>query len=127
LLLVATLAGCSGGPSDGPGKDSRSQEKTAGAKTGGNKLVGKWRFVRSTNNRDPDWGTLLEFTPDGKVAMHGPGYANSGTYSLEKNALTLNATVKNTYRVAKVTDNELVIEIEVGLGRNIESFEYRKE
>jgi uncharacterized protein (TIGR03066 family) len=127
--FLVVLVGCVSGTSVSPaGKDSRPQDKTADTNKGRSKIVGTWRFVRSSNNQEPDWGTKLDFTPDGKVAMHGPGYANAGTYSLEKNTLTLNATVKNTYTVAKLTDKELVLEIQLAPGPgNTATFEYRKE
>jgi hypothetical protein len=80
------------------GKDSRAQDKTADTSKGGSKIVGTWRFVRSSNNQEPDWGTKLDFTPDGKVAMHGPGYANAGTYSLDKNTLTQCHREEHVYR-----------------------------
>ncbi len=129
LLLVATLAGCSGTAGGPTGKGSRPQGKTAGASKGGSKLVGTWRFVRSSkNNQTPGaLGTKVDFMPDGKVTMHGPGYANAGTYSLEKNILTVNATVKDTFTVAKLTDKELVLEIPFAPFAKNATFEYRKE
>src|SRR5262249_31334639 len=114
LLLVATLAGGSGGPSGGPtGKGARPKDKTGGTSKGGSKLVGTWRFVRSSrNNQTPgNLGTKVDFMPDGKVTMHGPGYANAGTYSLDKNILTVNATVQDKFTVARLTEKELVLEI----------------
>jgi uncharacterized protein (TIGR03066 family) len=126
--LLVVLAGCDcGTPGPPAGEDSRPQGKTADTSRGGSKIVGTWRFVRSSSNRDPDWGTKLEFTPDGKVAMHGPGYANAGTYSLDKNTLTFNTAEKRTYTVAKLTDKELVLEIQEGFSRERVTFDYRRE
>jgi hypothetical protein len=129
LLLVVTLAGCSETSVGPTGKGSRPQDKTAGARKGGSKLVGTWRLVRSSkNNETPgQLGTKVDFMPDGKVTMHGPGYANRGTYSLEKNILTVNATVKDTFTVARLTEKELVLEISFAPFAKNATFEYRKE
>jgi hypothetical protein len=129
LLLVVMLAGCSETSVGPTKKGSRPQDKAAGAGKGGGKLVGTWRFVRSSkNNRAPDnLGTKVDFLADGKVTMHGPGYANAGTYSLEKNILTVNATVKDTYNVARLTEKELVLEIPFAPFAKNATFEYRKE
>lgn len=127
LLLVATLGGCSSGISVNPtGKDSRPQDKTADTSKGGSKIAGAWTFVRSSNNQEPDWGTNLEFTSDGKLTMHAVGYANAGTYSLDQNTLKINAAAVNeTFTVAKLTDKDLVLELP--LPGSSARFEYRKK
>src|SRR5262249_41804360 len=123
------LAGCSKGTSGGPtGKDARLQDKSAATGKGRSKIVGTWRFVRSSNNREPTWGTKLDFSSDGKVSMHAVGYANAGTYSLEKNTLTFNTAEKHMLTVAKLTDKELVLQIDLApVPGNTATFEYRKE
>jgi hypothetical protein len=127
--LLVVLAGCDRGTPVAPaGKASRPQGKTADTSKGGSKIVGTWRFVRSSNNREPFWGTKLDFTADGKVAMHGTGYANAGTYSLDKNTLTFKTAEKHTFTVARLTDKDLVLEIQLGeLSGKKTTFEYRKE
>jgi len=108
------------------GKESRPQDKTAVTSQGGNKIVGTWTFVRSSNNREPDWGTKLDFTPDGKLTMHAVGYANAGTYALDKNTLKINAAAVNeTFTVANLTDKDLVLELP--LPGSSATFEYRKK
>jgi hypothetical protein len=128
-VLLVVLAGCDRGTPVAPaGKDSRPQGKSAETSKGGSKIVGTWRFVRSSNNREPFWGTKLDFTSDGKLATHGPGYANAGTYSLDKNSLTFNTVEKHTFTVARLTDTELVLEIQLGeLSGEQTTFEYWKE
>jgi hypothetical protein len=127
--LLVVLAGCDRETAVAPaGKDSRPQARNSEASKGVSKIVGTWRFVRSSNNREPFWGTKLDFTPDGKVAMHGPGYANAGTYSFDKNTLTFNTAEKHTFTVTKLTDKELVLEIQLGELSGVKTtFEYRKE
>jgi hypothetical protein len=126
-LLV--LVGCDSRTPVGPaGKDSRPQDKGAAANTGGSKLLGTWRFVRSSTNREPDWGTKLDFAPDGKVNMHAVGYANAGTYALDNNILTIKTNVNLALTVAKLTDKELMVEIQLApVPGNSATFEYRKE
>ena len=128
-VFLMVLAGCDRGTSVGPaGKDSRPRDKTANTSKGGSKIVGTWRFVRSSNNRDPDWGTKLDFTPDGKVAMHAVGYANAGTYSLENNILKIKTNVNLDLTVVKLTAKELTLEIQLApVAGNSATFEYRKE
>jgi hypothetical protein len=64
VALLMVLVGCDSKTSaDLAGKSSRP-DKTAGASKGGSKIVGAWRFVRSSNNRDLDWGTKLDYTPE---------------------------------------------------------------
>jgi hypothetical protein len=124
---LVVFVGCSRGTSVGPaGKDSRHPDKTADTSKGESKIVGTWTFVRSSNNREPDWGTKLEFTPDGKMTMHAVGYANVGKYSLEGKMLTINATVTNKYTVVKLADKALVLEQPLAPPGNSATFEYRK-
>jgi hypothetical protein len=127
--LLVVLVGCGGVTSlNSTGKDARPQDKTAAANTAGGKLVGTWRFVRSSNGREPDWGTKLDFTPDGKVAMHATGYANAGTYALENKVLKMKTNVDLALTVTKLTDKELVLEIQLApVAGNSAAFEYRKE
>jgi hypothetical protein len=84
--------------------------------------------VRSSNNREPDWGTTLDFAPDGKLALHGAGYANAGTYALDKNLLKFNATNANaTFTVVKLTDKELVLELHQSVTMTRPTFAYRRK
>jgi hypothetical protein len=60
--------------------------------------------------------------------MHGPGYANAGTYAFDKNTLTFNTVEKHTFTVARLTGKELVLEIQLGeLSGKKTTFEYRRE
>jgi hypothetical protein len=127
--LLVSLVGCDSRPSAGPtAKNAPSLKKTASASKGGTKIVGTWRFLRSSDNREPTWGTKLDFTADGKLEAHAVGYANAGTYSLDKNTLTFNTVEKHIFTVAKLTDKELVLEIKLGFPhQDATTFEYRKE
>lgn len=90
--VLVVLVGCGSGTSvSSTGRNSHPQDQTAGTSNGGSKIVGTWAYVRSSNNREPDWGTKLDFAPDGKLTMHAVGYANAGMYSLEKNILKIDA------------------------------------
>jgi hypothetical protein len=128
-VFLVVLLGCDSGTAvNSTGKESRSQSKTAGTNTREHKLVGTWRFVRSSNKRDPDWGTKLDFTADGNVSMHAAGYANAGTYALKNNILNIKTHVNLDLPVAKLTDKELVLEIQLApVAGNSATFEYRKE
>src|SRR4051812_29790464 len=89
-VCLLGLPGCnSGAPMASKGKDTRPQAKAGSEAKGSSKIVGTWEFVRSSNGRSPDWGTKLLFDADGKLTMRGPGYANEGPYTLDKDTLKI--------------------------------------
>ena len=60
--------------------------------------------------------------------MHAVGYANAGTYALENNLLKMKTNVNLALTVAKLTNKELVLEIQLApVPGNSATFEYRKE
>jgi hypothetical protein len=127
LGLFVALAGCGSGISvTPPAKDSRPDKNVSPGK-GESKIVGTWKLVKSSNNREPAWGTTLELTPHGKLLLRGPGYANEGTYSVEKNKLKMNAVNMNpTLTIKKVTDRDLILEEEVPFSDTI-TIEYQRK
>ena len=125
--LLVVLVGCGSGTSVNPStKDSRP-DKSGGPSKGESKIVGTWKYVKSSNNREPDWGTTLELTPDGKLLLRGPGYANEGTYSVEKNTLRMNAVNMNpTLTIKKLTDRDLILEQEAPFSAAV-TIEYQRK
>jgi hypothetical protein len=121
------LFGCSNSSTTGTtsGEGSTNQQGKTGPSKETHKIVGTWEFVKSSNNQKPEWGTKLEFTADGKVIMRGPGYANDGTYSVEKTTLKMDAApIHEMLHITKLTDKNLVLEIKEPVSL---SMEYRKQ
>jgi hypothetical protein len=116
-LVALCLIGCGGGPST-PNKTVLGQ--------GTHKIVGEWGFVKASNDREPEWGTTMEFSADGKVALRGPGYANAGKYTVDENTLTFTAGLLNEkLAIVKLTDKELVLEQRAVM--NTVRLEYRRK
>jgi hypothetical protein len=117
FIMAASLTcffGCSSSSTTGTssGEGTTSQQGKSGPAKETHKIVGTWEFVKSSDNRKPAWGTKLEFTAEGKVIMRGPGYANDGTYSVEKDVLKMDAApIHETMHISKLTDKSLVLVI----------------
>jgi uncharacterized protein (TIGR03066 family) len=81
------------------------------------KIIGKWEITKTEG--DEPIGTLVEFTKDGKLSItlkaDGKEIKIDGTYKVEKDKLTTEATVsgkteKDVDTIKKLTDDELQIE-----------------
>jgi hypothetical protein len=51
--LLMLLVGCGSGTSVSPQPKDSPPDKSEGPSKGGNKIVGAWKYVKSSNNREP--------------------------------------------------------------------------